>query len=105
MAEKIADNLSKAQAEAVKNCEKELKTLLKEPSQSGFAVVEEFIDRVLRAEGVRTEWQIFLQEVASDVWMDEFSTTMEHTQLRRDWTQKIGDVENINHSDRLNFLR
>lgn len=104
-AEKIASNLSKAQAEAVNSCEKELKTLLKEPSQAGFAIVEEFVDRVLRAEGVRTEWQIFLQEVASDVWIDDFGTTMERTQLRRDWMQKIGEVENAKQLDALNFLR
>ena len=104
-AEKIASNLSKAQAEAVNNCEKELKTLLREPSQAGFAIVEEFVDRVLRAEGVRTEWQIFLQEVASDVWIDEFDTTMVRTQLRRDWMQKIGEVEHANQPDALSFLR
>lgn len=104
-AEKIASNLSKAQAEAVNNCEKELKTLLREPSQAGFAIVEEFVDRVLRAEGVHTEWQIFLQEVASDVWIDEFGTTMERTQLRRDWMQRIGEVEHAKQPEILNFLR
>ena len=104
-AERIANNLFKAQAEAVNNCEKELKALLREPSQAGFAIVEEFVDRVLRAEGVRTEWQIFLQEVASDVWIDEFDTTMVRTQLRRDWMQKIGEVEHANQPDALSFLR
>ncbi len=104
-AEKIADNLSKAQAEAVNNCEKELKTLLKDPSQAGFAIVEEFIDRVLRAEDVRTEWQIFLQEVASDIWSDELGTIREHTQLRQDWMQKIEKVEQAKQSEALNFLR
>lgn len=104
-AEKIASNLSKAQAEAVNNCEKELESLLREPSQAGFAIVEEFVDRVLRAEGVRTEWQIFLQEVASDVWIDEFDTIMVRTQLRRDWMQKIGEVEHANQPDALSFLR
>lgn len=104
-AEKIVNNLSKAQAEAVNNCEKELKSLLREPSQAGFAIVEEFVDRVLRAEGVRIEWQIFLQEVASDVWIDEFGTTMERTQLRRDWIQRIGEVDHAKQPDALNFLR
>ena len=104
-AEKIANNLSKAQAEAVNNCEKELESLLREPSQAGFAIVEEFVDRVLRAEGVRTEWQIFLQGVASDVWIDEFDTTMVRTQLRRDWMQKIGEVEHASQLDSLNFSR
>jgi hypothetical protein len=59
----------------------------------------------LRAENVRTEWQIFLQEVAADVWIDEFGTTLERTQLKRDWIQKIGEVENAKQLDALNFLR
>lgn len=104
-AEKIALNLSKAQSEAVNNCEKELKSLLKEPSQAAFAIVEEFADRVLRAEGVRTEWQIFLQEVASDVWIDEFGKEMKRIRLRRDWVQTIEEIEHIKQPDSLSFLR
>ena len=103
--EKIANILSKAQAEAVNNCEKELKSLLKEPSQAAFAIVEEFTDRVLRAEGVHDEWQIFLKEVASDVWTKEFAASMAHNQLRRDWMQAIGEVERVKQSDSLSFLK
>ena len=103
--QKIANNLRKAQAEAVNNCEKELKSLLKEPSQAAFAIVEEFTDRVLRAEGVHDEWQIFLKEVASDVWTEEFGRSIEHTQRSRDWMQAIGEVERVKQSDSLNFLR
>lgn len=105
LAEKIALNLSKAQSEAVNNCEKELKNLLKEPSQAAFAIVEEFADRVLRAEGVRTEWQIFLQEVASDVWVDEFSKEEVRSRLRRDWVQTIKEIEHIKQPDSLSFLK
>lgn len=104
-AEKIALNLSKAQAEAVNNCEKELKSLLKEPSQAAFAIVEEFADRVLRAEGVRTEWQVFLQEIASVVWEDEFSKEMERIRLRRDWVKTIEEIEHLKQPDSLSFLK
>ena len=103
--EKILNNLRKAHAEAVNNCEKELKSLLREPSQAGFAIVEEFIDRVLRADGVRTEWQIFLQEVAADVWIEEFDNKTLATQLRRDWMQAIEKSERARQPDALNFLR
>lgn len=104
-AEKIFNNLTKAQAEAVNNCEKELKTILKEPSQAGFAIVEEFVDRVLWAEGVKDEWQIFLQAVASDIWTDEFGSLMALTQLRRDWMQIIEQAESNNQAEALKFLR
>lgn len=104
-AERIISNLTKAQAEAVNNCEKELKILLNEPSQAGFAIVEEFVDRVLRAKDIRDEWQNFLYEVASEVWADDFSSTEECTQLRRNWTQLIGEVEQAKQPDTLNFLQ
>lgn len=104
-AEKILRNLRKAQLEALDNCEKELKTVLKEPSQAGFAIVEEFVDRVLRAEGVRTEWQIFLQEVASDVWADEFRSTVSHSQLKQDWMRLVQQAERNNQSENFQFLR
>ena len=104
-AEKIFINLSKAQVEAVNKCEKELQTLLTEPSQAGFAIVEEFIDRILRAKGVEGEWQVFLMEVAPDVWADDFGSTIELTQLRQEWLQKIGEVDRTKQTDALNFLR
>jgi hypothetical protein len=104
-AEKIFNNLSKAQTEAGNKCEQELKTLLTEPSQAGFAIVEEFIDRILRARGVDYEWQVFLKEVAPDVWVDDFGAAREFTQLRKEWVQKIGEVDRVKQADSLNFLR
>jgi hypothetical protein len=104
-AEKILNNLSKAQTEAVNKCEKELKTLLTEPSQAGFAIVEEFIDRILRAKDVKNEWQFFLKKVAPDVWGDDFGAAREFTQLRKEWVQKIGEVDRAKQADALNFLR
>jgi hypothetical protein len=95
--EKIANNLCKAQAEAANNCEKELKSLLKEPSQAAFAIVEEFTDRVLRAEGVR--------EVASDVWTEEFDKFRVENELRGEWMQAIGAVERLKQPDSLSFLK
>jgi hypothetical protein len=104
-AEKILSNLSKAQSEAVNKCEKELKTLLTEPSQAGFAIIEEFIDRILRAKGVDYEWQVFLKEVAPDIWGGDFDVARESAQLRKEWIQKIGEVESVKQADALNFLR
>ena len=72
---------------------------------AGFAIVEEFIDRILRAKGVEGEWQVFLMEVAPDVWADDFGSTIELTQLRQEWLQKIGEVDRTKQTDALNFLR
>lgn len=72
VSEKIVWNLQKAYAEAVNNCERELGTLLKEPSQAGFAIVEEFVDRVIRAEGVENQWRDLLWRERSKVWPEAF---------------------------------
>ena len=92
-AKKIYSNLRQAQTEAVNNCEKELNSLLIEPNQAGFAIVEEFVDRVLRTEGITEEWQIFLQEFAHQVWQDEFESISANGQLKKEWIDTIEKVE------------
>ena len=82
-------NLATLQAEALYNCETALEDLLCEPSQAAFAIVEEFGDRVLRAEGVKDEWQIFLEEVRADIWPTEFARFGERNKQRRDWLEAI----------------
>ena len=102
-AKKIYHNLCQAQIEAVNNCEKELKNLLIEPNQASFAIVEEFIDRVLRAEGIREEWEIFLQEYADKVWQEEFESTSANEKLKKEWIDTIEKVQQRNKSEDFRF--
>ncbi|MBP5976328.1 hypothetical protein HW132_27265 [Brasilonema sp. CT11] len=67
-AEQVLLNLKIAYAEAVSKCEKALKELLCEPSQVIYAIVEEFVDSILRATDVESEWRIFLQNVRRQIW-------------------------------------
>lgn len=84
-AQEILDILETLHAEALYECELALEELLCEPSQAAYAIVEEFVDRVLRAKDVKNEWLIFLQEVRSDVWSAEFEKLGENSRLRREW--------------------
>jgi hypothetical protein len=102
-AKKIYDNLRQAQIEAVNNCEQELKKLLIEPSQAGFAIVEEFIDCVLRAEGIREEWEIFLQEFATQVWQEEFVSISANSQFKQEWIYAIEQAQQKNILDDFKF--
>jgi hypothetical protein len=88
-AKEILANLKTLHAEAVYGCETALEDLLCEPSQAAFAIVEEFVDRILRAEGAKTEWRIFLEEVRSEIWREEFEQLGERTRLRREWLDSI----------------
>jgi hypothetical protein len=69
-AEQVLLNLKIAYAETIGKCEKGLKELLSEPSQAIYAIVEEFIDCILRAQDVESEWRIFLQEMRGQIWQE-----------------------------------
>lgn len=97
-AEQVLLNLKIAYAEAIGKCEKALKGLLCEPSQVIYAIVEEFLDCILRAKDVESEWRIFLQDVRGQIWQ-EFqdlgdgakrpSQKEEHTQLQHEALKSV----------------
>lgn len=103
-AQEVLANLKTLHAETLYNCESALEGLLIEPNQAAFAIVEEFVDRVLRAEGVKTEWQIFLEEVRADIWQNEFEQLGDRTRLRREWLDSVEKAEAANERELMRFL-
>ncbi len=101
--EKIQINILEALDEfykaGVRKCENALNSFLSEPNQAAFAMVEEFVDQVLRAEGVQDEWRIFLEEMRSDIWPDEFDRLGERTHLRQEWLHLVERAANANQLD------
>ncbi|MFQ4142733.1 hypothetical protein [Chlorogloeopsis sp. ULAP02] len=65
--EQVFLNLKIAQIESVRKCEKSLKELLSEPNQLIFVIVEDFVDRAIRAADIKSEWQLFLKQVRTPV--------------------------------------
>ena len=101
-AQQVLINLKIAHAETVCKCENALKKLLCEPSQAAFAIVEEFIDCILRAKDVENEWRIFLQEVRSQVWQ-EFPLG-DYTEVQRQWLNSVKQATAANQSELMQFL-
>lgn len=101
-AQQVLINLKIAHVETVCKCENALKDLLCEPSQAAFAIVEEFIDCIIRAKDVESEWRIFLQQVRSQVWQ-EFPLN-DHTELQREWLNSVNLATAANQSDLMQFL-
>lgn len=95
-AEEILDNLETLHAEAIYECETALEELLCEPSEAAYAIVEEFLDRVLRAKGAQDEWRNFLEEVRSDIWPEEFEKLGERSRQRREWLSNIERIAETN---------
>ena len=84
---------------AVRRCENALKSFLSEPNQAAFAMVEEFVDQVLRAEGVQDEWRVFLEEMRSEIWPKEFDRLGERTRLRQEWLNAVEKAALANQLD------
>ncbi|PHJ67001.1 hypothetical protein VF14_23405 [Nostoc linckia z18] len=103
-ASEVLSCLQALHSEAIYKCRTALDDLLAEPSQAAFAIVEEFLDRVLRAEGAKTEWRIFLEEVRSEVWCDEFEQLGERTRTRREWIDSIECAATANKLSGMQFL-
>ena len=103
-AQQVLINLKTAHAEAVYKCENALQNLLCEPSQAAFAIVEEFLDRVLRARDVEIEWRIFLDDVRLKVWPTEFTELGNRTRQRRDWLDSVAQATAANQADLMEFL-
>lgn len=104
-AKEILAYLKTLHAEAVYGCETALEDLLCEPSQAAFAIVEEFVDRVLRAEGAKTEWRIFLEEVRAEIWQDEFAQLGDRTRVRQEWLNSVEQVTKANLLDSIIFFK
>ncbi|WP_017318914.1 hypothetical protein [Mastigocladopsis repens] len=123
-AEQVLLNLKIAYAETVSKCEKALKELLCEPSQAIYAIVEEFIDCILRARDVESEWRIFLQDVRGQIWQEfqqlgddaepsaltgdwakPSAASSERTQLRREVLDSVEQATAANQSELMHFLK
>lgn len=77
---------------------------ISEPNQVAFAIVEEFVDRVLRAEDVHAEWRFFYYSVRSQIWPSEFQELGEHSQLRRQWETAVERASAANLPGGFQFL-
>ena len=104
-AEQVKSNLKVLHEEAVFKCETALEEFLCEPSQAAFAIVEEFLDRVLRAEKVKTEWRIFLTQERSSIWPEEFELLGERTKLRQEWLDAVEQATKANQQELVSLFK
>ena len=80
-ATEVLSCLSSLHSEAIYKCENALDDLLAEPNQAAFAIVEEFIDRIVRVKGYEKDWRRFLRKFRSQVWLEEFAESSNHSQI------------------------
>ncbi len=103
-ASEVLSCLTSLQAEAVYQCRTALDDLLEEPSQAVFAIVEEFSDRIIRAEGTKDEWRNFLTSVRAEVWPDQFGQLEERSRTYHEWLEVVENTIAANQIAQLSFL-
>ena len=102
-AKEVLAYLEANQSEAVFKCEEALTSLSVEPRKAAFAAIDEFIDRILRGEDMKDEWDIFFYNARSQVWQSEFGRDSD-SQTQQDWLQLVERVAAANQQRLMQFL-
>ena len=104
--EKVLENLEVVYGEAIFECEGALEGFLTEPNQAAFAMVEEFIDQVLRAKDVEEEWEEFLEqeEILAKICSEEIEPLLKNNRIRQKWLNLVDGTVAINESPDTQFL-
>jgi energy-coupling factor transporter ATP-binding protein EcfA2 len=103
-AEQIQQSLKAAHTEAIYKCQEPLESLLSEPNQAAFAIIEEFFDRIFRATDAKKEWRLFLRRIRLQVW-DEFQQLNEQVQTQQEWLNSVEKVKVLSQKGLVNFLK
>ncbi|MEM6398754.1 MAG: dynamin family protein [Cyanobacteria bacterium P01_D01_bin.116] len=93
--EQILNTLQKLYQEAIDTTEQALNKILCEPSTDAYFMLEEFVDRVLRAKDVQLEWRIFMRKESYQVW-SEFKQIEQRTQQQRTWKVLVERAKDVN---------
>lgn len=93
-AQGVFDKLNLLHKRALSNIHDSLDELCWEPSMAVFAVIEEFQDRILRAEEVeRSDWEYFIGEHCAEIWPEKFR-----------WRALLNRLEKLSSPDRFDLL-
>ncbi|MGB3757036.1 MAG: dynamin family protein [Rivularia sp. (in: cyanobacteria)] len=93
--EQILNTLQKLHQEATDTSEQALNQILGEPSTDAYFMVEEFVDRVIRAKNVQLEWRIFLRKESYQVW-SEFGQIEQRVQQQKIWRALVERAKEVN---------
>lgn len=103
IAEEIKENLETLRGEVIHNCEVHLPSIYSKPGEEIFMEIEEFVDQILRSEGVKDQWRIFLSEQKFYIWPEEFGGDTEQNH-RQQWLNAVEQVAQVNQLQALQFV-
>ncbi len=93
--EKMLNTIQKLHQQAIDISEQALNQILCEPSTDAYFMVEEFVDRAIRAKNVKLEWRIFLRKESFKVW-SEFRQIEQRLQQQKTWKALVERAKEVN---------
>lgn len=102
-AQEVYERLKKNYDQVVNACKNELEKLYYEPNQIAYYMVEDFLDRVLYARGVKFEWEQFLRKKQEEVWY-EFKLLGERKKVKEEWESLVDQAQLANELHLIRFL-
>jgi hypothetical protein len=91
----IQNSLVSLRNQVVDECEKTLKNHLNEPNQLAYTIVRKFVDSVIAAPNVQTQWRIFLRDKEATVWPKSKDRELA-TQIQQEWKILVNKAIQVN---------
>lgn len=89
---------------AVAKCEELLQDLSGQPTQEAFGAIKVFVDRAIRAEDIKDEWDILFYQNRSQLWYAEFGQDGDG-EISQNWQQAIAQARSANQAQLMQFLQ
>lgn len=103
-AKQISEYLKTLHAETVYELESMYVDWLTDPNKVAFAIVEEFVDQILRAKEVEEDWRTLYYEIRAEVWQSDFEAFGERSRMRKEWTKVVEKALETNQVKKFQFL-
>lgn len=103
-AENIQENLKSARGKTLYQLEIAFKSWLTDPNVVAFAILEQFIDQVIRNDASRSGWQQIYHHLRDEVWPDKFKSFHEESRLRIKWQTAIENANTLSQIHKFQYL-
>jgi len=82
-----------------------IEELLCEPNEASHAMVEEFIDNIIRQKDIQKEWKNFLRGLRGKIWSDIFGKKERDREMRKEWLESVNQVTLVNQLESFNLAK
>jgi hypothetical protein len=103
-AEQILTALEIDYDKAIYTIKPALEELLCEPNEAAYAMVEEFIDNIIRQKDIQKEWKNFLRIHRGQIWTESFGQKERDRELRKDWLEMLDRITQVNQTSYFTFI-